>query len=472
MPAPASTSSTRCLNSRRSIGLVGVAAIKFATIAAFVPLTFARDDAPAAASRPTPAASAPATPATATPEPATATASYVRIVDDEASQTMTLQLAIRTLKQADGTGPEIHLAGAVHIADKAFYEACQTFLDPHDVVLYEGVRPPGARDLPADASDQTREKITRRRVEFLSVLLARYAGKHARLPATFADIADGNARIDRIAQGMTADGWGRPLKYTAAPVAPGEAEGKPAPLSVTISSDGPNPASAEDDIVITQNITPNKAGEPEGIQKQLADALGLKFQLDHVDTSKPNWRNSDMSADEVAERIEANGGDPGMLLNTLSGQSLGARAMGLMLRIIGMNKTMSTTVKVMMVEVLASSDTMLDQAARSGSGPMASMAPMMKVILHDRNEVVMNDIARILRDEPGAKSVAAFYGAGHMAGLEAELISRLGLKVVEERWIDAITVDFKSAGMSAAEAKRMRGMVQRQMQSVRGAPGR
>lgn len=452
---------------RRSLALFSVIALTAAAVGAIdSPPPLMQDD----AAQPT--------------TPAATSANYIRIIDGKDTQSMTLQIAVRTLKKADGTGPVIHLAGAVHIADKAFYEACQNFLDPHDVVLYEGVRPPGARDLPADASDETREKITRRRVEFLTTLLSRYAGKHNRLPASLAEVADGNARVDRIAQGMMSDGWGRPLTYTPTATATAQPDTKPdtkpdgAPaaartaLGAIITSEGPSTSTADDNIVFTQSITPNKAAEPEGIQKQLADALGLEFQLDHVNTSKPNWRNSDMSADEVAERIEANGGDPGMLLNTLSGQSLGARAMGLMLRLIGMSKTMSTTVKVMMVEVLASADTMLDQAARSGTGPMAAMAPMMKVILHDRNEVVMNDIARIIRDEPAVRSIAAFYGAGHMAGLETELISRLGLTFVEERWIDAITVDFKAAGMSAADAQRMREMVRRQVQSVREGPRR
>jgi pheromone shutdown protein TraB len=96
-------------------------------------------------------------------------------------------------------------------------------------------------------------------------------------------------------------------------------------------------------------------------------------------------------------------------------------------------------------------------------GGMEQLRPMMQVILHDRNEVVAKDLKNIIATEPNVKSIAAFYGAAHLPDLEATLVKDLNLKLVNETWTPAITVDLKKAGASFAEVKQMRAMIQRQM---------
>ena len=49
-----------------------------------------------------------------------------------------LEVLSRTFASADGKR-RVTLAGAVHIADHSYYDVLQSYLDAHDVVLYEGV---------------------------------------------------------------------------------------------------------------------------------------------------------------------------------------------------------------------------------------------------------------------------------------------------------------------------------------------
>ena len=89
----------------------------------------------------TPVPPAPPPVAGVTPPPP---APYVRAVDVDNGARVQLQTAARTFRSDPPGTPEIHLVGAVHIGEKEFYQQLQDFLDAHDVVLFEGVKPPGA----------------------------------------------------------------------------------------------------------------------------------------------------------------------------------------------------------------------------------------------------------------------------------------------------------------------------------------
>src|SRR5262249_7035984 len=107
-------------------------------------------------------------PAESTVAPASQSARYIRVVDDSDGH-IRLQLSIRDFTRAGDAGapgPTLSMAGAVHIADQPFYEALQKELDAKDVVLFEGVKPPGVgraeHDLAA-ADDDAKASVTRKR---------------------------------------------------------------------------------------------------------------------------------------------------------------------------------------------------------------------------------------------------------------------------------------------------------------------
>ena len=60
---------------------------------------------------------------------------------------------------------------------------------------------------------------------------------------------------------------------------------------------------------------------------------------------------------------------------------------------------------------------------------------MQEVLIAGRNKVVMKKLAETLRN-PGARSIAIFYGAGHNPDLERRLAAE-GFVAVADEWIPA-----------------------------------
>ncbi|MCA3004420.1 MAG: type II secretion system protein GspG [Planctomycetaceae bacterium] len=439
------------------------------------------------AGRAEPASAPAAAPAanTAPAAPAITPDSYIRVVDDAQAQRTTLELAIRSFQRPDGSGPVVHLVSAVHIADKAFYEEMQRFLDAQDVVLFEGVKPPGAGRLAHLTTDEQRATATRRRLEFLSSLIEKHWGEQGAPPKTLQDLAESNKRFRTLVTSLLVDGWGKPIVYTppadapAAPATPASPDAPTEAPTATLLSFGadvaPGGAEAAADITVTARKPAGGSGGAGGgggggLQAKLAKALNLTFQLDGMDSSKPNWRSSDLAIDEVQERLARNGADGRALLSMLDGSSLSARVVGLLLNLIAMSDTMSTMAKAMMVETLGASERMFQNDSPDAKGPMGAMGPMMKVIVHDRNDVVVGDLQQIFASEPNVRSVAAFYGAAHMTAFEEVLREKLGLRPIETRWVPAISVDLKAAGMSLAQMQQMRRSLERQLGGSRRTP--
>jgi hypothetical protein len=426
--------------------------IAFVLAGAFALIALAE---PPAAQPNTPVPPAPPPVAGVTPPPP---APYVRSVDVDSGARIQLQTAARTFRSdAPGT-PEIHLVGAVHIGEKSFYQQLQTFLDGHDVVLFEGVKPPGAGAhdpaLSPEATDQQRAELTKKRVRLAAMLVEVYKRDNARPPASLADLTGmPDKRVSYLAGIVTKDAWGRPLSY-AAP-APGQPEGTYALAS--LGADGaPGGEGAAADIAyadLEQVVAEELPGANKGLQSQLASAFGLVFQLDEMDHSKANWKNSDMSIDQVQARMEEVGTDGEALFRMLDGSSLQAKLAGFVLHLVAASPTLQTMGKVMLVDTLGHAEEMM--AMMPGN-----MGKMMNVIVLDRNQVVIDDLKALLAERPDLKSVGIIYGAGHLADLEQRL-GAMGYKPVEDKWFTAIDIDVAKSGMSVDEVKSMRQIMSR-----------
>ena len=80
----------------------------------------------------------------------------------------------------------------------------------------------------------------------------------------------------------------------------------------------------------------------------------------------------------------------------------------------------------------------------------------MKVIVVDRNQEVFKDLAKVLAEEPGVKSIAIFYGAGHLADMEKRLTKDMGFAFRDDRWFTAMSLDLSSQPGAMAQARGMR----------------
>lgn len=384
-----------------------------------------------------------------------------------------LELASRAFTPKDGKGPTIYLVSAVHVADAAFYKKVQAHLDAMDLVLFEGVKPPGAGAVDVAASDEAKTKFTRNRLKFLQSLAEMQRDKTGAFPADPAALAEGSGkRWKTVVQASLNDAWGQPfrLRTKARVEAVAGVEGaKPEPDKLLLLSDGPNGKPGDDDDLWVMSEGGEGVGKKDpGIQGQLARALGLTFQLDAMDSSKPNWRSSDMSMDELEAAMAAAGGDASGLLGVLDGSSMMGKLAGFMIGFIGQSPQMGAMMKFLLVELMDRSEELMgaQDGAASGRLPQA-LDIMTKVIVQQRNEVVLRDVQNVIDREPHVKHLAIFYGGGHMPALAKRLTDDFGYRAGETTWMEAIRVDPRDAGMTAEQARAMRAAMIRRVK----APG-
>lgn len=389
-------------------------------------------------------------------------APFGRAVESEDGGRLTLELAMRRMDRTDAPGPTVLLAGAVHIADRVFYDRVQAILNNCDLVLFEGVRPPGAGVL-TGGSDAEHVESTRRRLRFLAMAVERFRLEHGRLPHSLDEVAAQPQM--RIVAGTREDAWGRAVAYVASPVLMPDGEPDPAAPSqvfdlVSLGADGVDGGegpSADLRFADQPPLSPVERGEGanQGLQARLASALGLVFQKDAMDTTPPHWRNSDLSVDDLMARLEAAGAEGDTLFRLLDGSSLSAKFMGVLVRFIGASPTMRAMAKVTLIEMLSNADELLEAAPGMGG--------LMSVILHDRNAAVMDDLESVLREQPDLDTIAIFYGAGHLPDLQRRLAA-LGFQPSGDEWVPAIGVTLADAGLSPAQAKSMREMMRRSIE--------
>jgi hypothetical protein len=377
----------------------------------------------------------------------------------------TLELSSRSYRRADGTGPTVTLVGAVHIADAAFYAAKQAELDGHDLVLFEGVRSTGMGDIPDSLDDAAKATATAKRMRFLAQLAVAARERCGSFAKDFESLARDSGRLGDYVSRSTADGWGRPIELE---IVERPAEGAvPASQLARFRSLGADGAAGGEglaaDLVVDGDAIPverraSRGGDGGNIQARLAKALGVAYQLDGIDSGKPNWRNSDMDVEEVRARLEQAGPDASMVLRLLEGNSLEARVAGVLISFLGASRTLSSVVKLMMIEQLSAAEEVF-----GGARGMKSLAAMQKVIIDDRNRVVLDDLKRIIDDERDLASIAIFYGAGHLPAFERSFRDELGLEPVGETWTAVMSIDPRETGMSPAQLRSMRRMLERSM---------
>ena len=407
-----------------------------------------------------PALAQPAPEAEPSPAPL---AGFVRVTQTDDGNSLRLEVASKRYTRKGERGPDLRMTGAVHIGDPSFYADIQTLMDTQDVVLFESVKPSGLGQETGDESDEQRAKTTERRIRLLALAIERRRAATDEIPADLGAVEQGfDDRFGRIIAGARADGWGNPIEMEragagfdllslGADAAPG---GEGVNADLRFSSQKPLSA------------TEKGEGGP-GIQKQLAESLGLVFQPEAMNEGGPNWRNSDMSVDQVQERLEAAGAGGDQLFRMLSGESFGAKLAGFILRLATGNERSRAMMKVMMIEMLGAADELL----ASGMGGMAGGERLMKVLIDDRNEVVIKDLEAIIRNEPKVQTVGILYGAGHLADLEKR-IGAMGYELAEETWFPAITVDFAASGLTPDEAAAMRNMMRMAIERQRPKPAK
>lgn len=408
---------------------------------------------------------------------------YARVREIEGDGGVELQISARTMTPGEPGRPLVKLVGVTHIGDKAYYQALQEYLNGHDMVLFEGVKPAGL-DAPGDATrgpepektEQEKAQQTERRLRVLAILAERYRRDNQELPSSVDAMIEGlGGPTKRLVRSAANDGWGRPIVYTLKPSAPG-ADGALTPATYEIESlgsdgmpggDGP----AKDLRFSTQKpLTKDERTGGGGLQENLARSLGLEFQLVAMDYDRKNWRNSDMSIDQVQKDLAELGASGDMLFKMLDGSSMSAKVVNLMLMVVKSSPTMAASAKVMLIETLANADALLERSAQAGGG---NTGALMKVIVGHRNDAVISDLKGVLAEtsEPRPTEIALFYGAGHLPDLKTKLEAMgYALDPSQDQWFTAIRVTSAQSGLPASQIKMLRETIRKSLGSALGGP--
>ncbi len=219
-----------------------------------------------------------------------------------------------------------------------------------------------------------------------------------------------------------------------------------------------------------------KPGERTSLQKDLAESLGLVFQLEAINYARTNFRNSDLSVAELRELMDKDD-EPAApdspkekrkneafetLLKAMEGNSLFGTLLKAGFKLVGGNPKLQAMTKLALIEALGG---IRGDLSRMKSLP-EDMQRLMEVLIQSRNDAVLKDLrAELKRAEPPA-TISIFFGAAHMEDMERRVRREFGYRVESDLWLPAFTVDYTKAGLSIIEATLLRTMVQRQMQEL------
>lgn len=390
---------------------------------------------------------------------------YSRVTQSDSGEVI-LEMCERVFKPTDGDGPRIHLISAIHIADQSFYASMQRVLESYDSVLFEGVKPAGLDAIDQDLDDLSKADATQDRLELLLQVAGQFYNEHRRLPKGFDDLIEhAEPRIGALVGSIRTDGWAHPITYSFSETKvddPNEqshtqSHSQSHTQHITLTSLGSDSAiggqGANADIVRSSKVyssaDPRKPA-PAGIQTQLADALHVAFQLDEMDMAGKGWINADIDINELQSRLAESGGDSAMILQMLEGSSFQAKAIGFMLKFVQRSPQLSSMMKLAMMDMLALVET---------TDVMGQFDGLSTVILHGRNDIVIEFLKAELEAHPRYDDIAIFYGAAHMPGIQEAILTEMGYEFDFNTWAQAMAVNTKDTGLTQQQIQMMRNMI-------------
>ena len=385
--------------------------------------------------------------------------SYERVKVDEDAERMVLQFPVRRFERKDPPGPVITTHGMVHIADRQFYETHQALLDPLDVVLFEMVLPTGTGrpEYALQDTDSPEWKIatTKLRMQSLAAVCNAYARSQGRQPSNFRELQEWDPNLKAIAGRLAKDCWGNDFRLTTRDANDSELDESSAnarnPGTLEILSWGKDNAEGgtgeSSDIYLSEQGAISFATSEQNSMLRMARTLGLNFQGEIEKHDRPNFRSCDLSDDQVGERLLKQGEADVEKKNANAWMPL--RVLETIAELSQAMPGLKNGGKQFFVDVLAESP-IQTQVERPDA--------FSKVILDDRNQVVIDDVTAILEKEPNVRSIGIIYGAAHMPGIESKLLE-MGYEETQVDWVDAITVEQPQSPLEKKQLEASRRIV-------------
>ena len=212
----------------------------------------------------------------------------------------------------------------------------------------------------------------------------------------------------------------------------------------------------------THPVTKQELGS---LQSSMADSLGLAFQLDSIDYTRPHFRNSDLSVRELQKVFEEmdSSGEGGAaasfesLLKMMQGGSFLDTILRVAMQLLGSSPKLQGMTRLVLIETIGE---MKGDPSQLKNLP-SQLKQLLDVLIQRRNEKVISDLKPMLKQN---NSISLFYGTGHMPDLEMRLRKELRYRPTGQIWLTAFSVDLGRTGISSAEVALVRGFVQMELE--------
>jgi hypothetical protein len=198
------------------------------------------------------------------------------------------------------------------------------------------------------------------------------------------------------------------------------------------------------DAVLYELVAPEGTVVPKGgrvgsdnplgaMQNGMKGLLDLEHQLEIVDYTRPNFVHADMSPEQLFSTMEAR--DEGFLklYFRMVGQGIAeqtkAASKGESAEFDLMKAMFSKDRPKKMKVALAGQLTQLEGLLTSFGGEKGT------TLIHERNRTALDVLDKEIA--AGKKSVAVFYGAGHLTDMDKHLRERFGLRQTGKEWVTA-----------------------------------
>ncbi len=182
-----------------------------------------------------------------------------------------------------------------------------------------------------------------------------------------------------------------------------------------------------------------RPGSPIGFfQTILADFLEVEFQLAGIDYGAANFQHADLTEAELREiMVQRNESFLTMFMTLATAQVAAEQQARSNTDYVEPASLLSIMQAINADDSrLALKSLIASELGRSGTLDLGAEAEQQITILGERNTVAIDRLEEAL-DQGNARSIALFYGAAHMPGLERSLLQDLVFEHVSRRWLTA-----------------------------------
>jgi hypothetical protein len=210
---------------------------------------------------------------------------------------------------------------------------------------------------------------------------------------------------------------------------------------------------------------------PEALYTKMADALGLISQYEGIDYRREHFHNADLTQGEMLARLRGETlttpkpegpdqvlGAPAKqaeakykaLTEVMQGGGLMGAMANIGLAVIKHNPRLRAT---MLLGIIGTDPTASEQAMAKQLGGESGRR-IARLIVEERNQEAVSGLRRFIGQRKAGETIALFYGAAHLEGIEDALIRRFGYVPESTEWLVAVKVDPEEAGLTPQQAQQ------------------